>query len=125
MMARTRSKTHMCIQSNLPCCGHEQALLISQMDQGMPGFTVGARKEISGSLLTDQTTVMSVDSHPRGARALLRLLSAQLLEASHILVIEQRGIPAIDGKEEAVLTPLMHGLPPHPKELAHLRQDRK
>jgi hypothetical protein len=52
--------------------------------------------------------------------ALLLCVSASLLEAGHILAIEERGIATIDSEKQAVINLLMHRLPPHAKELAHL-----
>ena len=52
--------------------------------------------------------------------ALLLFVSADLLEAGHILLIEEWGIATVDGEEQAIVNPLMHRLPPHTKELAQV-----
>lgn len=52
--------------------------------------------------------------------ALLPFMSANLPEAGHILLVEEWGIATIDGEEQTVVYPLMHRLPSHPKELAHV-----
>lgn len=62
----------------------------------------------------------SIDALSDDGGALLLCVSAGLLETGHILAIEERRIATIDGEQQAVVNPLMHRLPPHAKELAHL-----
>jgi len=46
---------------------------------------------------------------------------SSLLELGYIFAIEEWGIAAIDRKDQSILNPLMHRLPFHSKELAHIR----
>lgn len=43
-----------------------------------------------------------------------------LVEPGHVLLIEERGVAAVDREDQPIINPLMHGLPFHIEELAHV-----
>src|SRR5260370_3775456 len=63
----------------------------------------------------------SADGVPDAEISLPLLVRPQLLESGDIMLVEERGIAAIDRKDHPIFNPLMHRLPFHSKERTHVR----